>query len=662
MLNNSSDKLFSTDNLDDAMKELLDICQQYNDKISKNVQQSGKNKLPQNININDELRSNKQRPFPTMSKLINDKNNVTHINAVTKCDKDTNERNGKSAFHRYEPSIKDALASSNSKDFSSETDSSISGSVEMLQQRQCEIQSQLDEVLEVAKDLELKQKKKLNVLLDESNKRRENNVSDDEDSELVEFQQIENELRISELNRQLSNIQEELRLRLYKRLLSKTSASSRTSKERRQYAQLSPPVDESPMRRDSTLTNESTPPSSSCSNENTATSCISSSDTNSSNVKPFVDADLISHFEKCLISTRSDDSPNLRLYSSEENHKDLSDKTVTSEHDDTDSKTISNTNSIALTATQIESGIRTYDLKPALKHGHDHDNMATDSNSDSQNHNQPGKASQIPVSCGSQKSFHTNFDQPTTSVKDFGSGQAAFNSSKNCLARNDLGRIDEGEEDDSDYYANSNVFRSIYEEKISPMMKLNDYRFNPENINSAKRSNRPLTMYMPQADDDDVDLVKLVQLQGHDLDIISADLKLTSTSAHGYLYKSCSSNSKKWLKRYFYFDWNMKTLSYYENEEQLVKKSNAPKRIIPFDEIGDVYVDHRLSELSEKQKGQKRKSYVFILSTIKRKYVLASSKAETMRAWIDILFKAARANDYFNNVENDEYLDSLDPL
>jgi hypothetical protein len=46
---------------------------------------------------------------------------------------------------------------------------------------------------------------------------------------------------------------------------------------------------------------------------------------------------------------------------------------------------------------------------------------------------------------------------------------------------------------------------------------------------------------------------------------------------------------------------------------------------------------------------------VFVLATIKRKFLLASSRAETMRAWIDILFTAAKANDYFQQIEdNDE--------
>lgn len=202
------------------------------------------------------------------------------------------------------------------------------------------------------------------------------------------------------------------------------------------------------------------------------------------------------------------------------------------------------------------------------------------------------------------------------------------------------------------------------------------------------KSNRPLTLYMPNLDEN-INLLDQIQLFGHDLDLLKDDLRLTFSSAAGYLYKNCYSNEKKWLKRYFYFNRESKYLLYFKNEDQLVKlstkwpqnrqsiikekkslindscspgKINQMKRYIPFEDIRDVYVDHRLSSVvdhtdnsTDWSKGSKHKgtktNYVFVLSTKKRKFTLAAPKAELMRAWIDILFSAARQT----NDDEDNY-------
>lgn len=95
-------------------------------------------------------------------------------------------------------------------------------------------------------------------------------------------------------------------------------------------------------------------------------------------------------------------------------------------------------------------------------------------------------------------------------------------------------------------------------------------------------------------------------------------------------------------------------LYYYENEGHLVKRKSSPRAGICFNEISDVYVDHKLSGIGEKDRSSKRKKYVFVLATLSRNYLLASSRAETMRAWIDILFTAAEANDYFQRLASGE--------
>lgn len=674
MLNSTNDKRFSTELLDEAMKELLDVCQEYNDKFAdrqrplKHQQQQDGTRSARR-NADHELSTNsKHRTLTNMNELLDDKDNQ-HSNAPSKCDSRT--PNGRppgaahSPFKSYEKC--DALSPPTAK-----LDKSNSASIENLQQRQCKLQEQLDQVLKIARTLEAKQNKILKNILEDGAASTFNSkleLDDDEDSELIEFQQIENELRISELNRQLGNIQEEIRLKLYKRLLTKTSNGTKSNKERQQAALSHEP---SAMRRNSAQTDESTPPSSSCSDEQTASSSISTSEINS---RMYFETDLTDQFDRCSITKTMISSP----------------KSSTKSIDQADSKLATRRNRASqneptsLTKTCNQEDGKINDLSSALDSSHNYETLNLPKTSDERS---------FPLQASTNQNVQRHSNQHEEHSVSIMSNYAP----NGLRATNDLERIDEGEEEENDYYSNSSMFRKIYEEKLSPLLQAadnsrsqtsdksqrvgldakdaaassknqtngaeleqtpkakvqKDNRFDISNVNSVRRANRPLTMYMPKPDED-IDLLELVQAMGHDLDIILDDIRLDSSSACGYLFKSCSNNTKKWRKRFFHFDRKMKTLSYYESEEQLVKKSGTPKCVVSFDEIGDVYVDHRLSELSEKQKGSKRKSYIFILATIKRKYVLASPRAETMRAWIDILFTAAKADDYFQQLEDYGY-------
>lgn len=675
MLNNSNGKRLSTEPLDEAMKELLEVCQQYKyDKSSahQNPEQQQRDATRLNRYVADRngplVHKDCQRATPTMSISLND-NDKQHSYAATKCDNKTNGHLG-GAFP--ESGSHDILATSSPKTL----DHSQSGSIEKLQERQSELQRQLDEVLAVAKSLEARQKLKMSTILEDGAKSSAGKMSldEDEDDELIEFQQIENELRISELNRQLGNIQEELRLRLYRRLLSKTSNGAKSNQKPQQNNL------ESSIRRSSTQTDECTPPSSSCSDEQTISSSMSASDT--INSKLSTEAELIDQLERCnLTKSTAKFQPSSNKPYDQSDHKSPTTLNSSNQRNQDDPK--------CSPVTYEQETFQTIDLAPALQ---------------SSNHQEISKFAPKQDKFAPPGQTNPNaFLGPDAERQMFVLTNYAPNGLRNCAATNDLERIDEGEEDENEFYSNSSMFRRIYEEKLSPLFQApennrsqsssgaqdriesvsseagtskacqvtgnpevnrtpesrnqSDFRFNMSNVNSAKRgTNRPLTMYMPKPDED-IDLVELVQTMGHDLDIISDKLRLNPSSAMGYLFKSCSKKNKKWLKRFFYFDRSSKTLSYYENEDQLVKKGCTPKCVIPFDEIGDVYVDHRLSELSERQKGSKAKSFVFVLATIKRKYVLATPKAELMRAWIDILFTAAKANNYFQQLGDDDDMD-----
>jgi len=571
-----------------------------------------------------------------------------------------------------------------------------SASIELLQQKQSELQQQLDEVSTIAKELEMKQKKKIIDSLNHTTKQSVRPTLDEDDDELIEFQQIENELRKSDLNRQLTNIQEQLRLTLYSRLLANNS-HFRTNQLK--HDEIDGRDKKTIARRNSTQTDESTPSSSSCSDEPTATSSTNmdplqsnhQSSDNISTISSINSLDYSAHLSNRL-------ALGLKLDSSHQHTNSNTSEFYTAERESND------TNS---DVSSIHSSCRSKSNLP---------NEVEACNEERYSKVQCPSSSHVlakNLDCPqSDGSCHYQVPTPTHLYNYKATSSNAYK---------DLERIDEGEEEDQDYYCSSDQMRAIYEEKLSPIIragtlasaksphrfnwtgkydqsidpsprtgpsirrknvsdsrsfeqdpeshfiaevklespKPNYDKFNPENVNSAKRSNRPLTMYLPKPDED-IDLVEHIQILGHDIDIISSELTLKPSSASGYLYKSCSSNPKKWLKRFFHFDRNLKLLSYYETEDQLVKKSCPPRNSIPFGEIGDVYVDHSLSRISE-DKSSKKCSYVFVLATIKRKFILSTPKAETMRAWIDILFTAAKANDYFQFLdEGGTYNDGSD--
>lgn len=744
ILSNQGSQKFNTDVLDDAMQELLDICQQYNDKLTMNEKSNERKDNSSQNSRNNPSGGNDNKP--TMTNDSDSKHSGMH------------------SYSRESKMQKPEMTASSDNMWLP------SGSIERLQQRQSTLQSQLDEVLKAAKSLSIKQKRKLKCILEDDNDElMKDDVSskgedaEDEENELLEFQQIENELRISDLNRQLDAIQEELRIRLFKRLVSNTNnrrkplQHDQTVQQQQQHQHTGDP---------NAHANDSSPSSSSCSDELTTTS--NSDVSHSANDKASTKVEDL-HQQQMISTQRTKDSidepdahvgehkrqDEITKEPGDRSHREIA-GTVNANNDflsnfNVDQSISGATSKDSSTSSTTPTNNQS-DLDSALDNMRGNEMMtpttSKESLGSSGKRGSPTDANNLYSNMGGP--YHSTHHQSNVQsyypfsyyqINPNGQMYPSSGTLRNNSANSDLERIEEDEEDCQDYYSNSNHFRTIYEEKLSPIMQgtrksgsnqqhdtinahdsprqaskpteIEDFReggcqkvtpsdlcynntqpqqhvnqrYNPSSGTSFDRStessnynnnsfsasgcsgssassskrnttSRPLTLYLPRPDEE-IDLVEHIQALGHDLNIISNDLRLNSTSAHGFLWKSCSNNNKKWLKRYFYFDRNLKVLSYYENENQLVKKHSKPKISIRFEEISDVYVDHKLSGIGERDRSSKRKNYVFVLATIGRKYLLASSRVETMRAWIDILFTAAKANDYFQQLGTIEGVDDV---
>lgn len=496
------------DPLDDAMRELLDICKNYNDAFTQKTKR---------LLQNDETTETKQTSIKDLDMLNN----------LELCD---NSQSNATKGNKQIPSLKADQADP-------------SGSIERLQHKQSFVQSQLDEVLQVAKKLASRHQRHSQTSLGSAS-------SSDDDDELIEFQKIENELRISDLNRQLDNIQEELRIRLYKRLTIIANPKSDVTTI-------------------ATRNEESSPSSSS----SVHTSSFRSSSINGD------------------------------LERIDEDEEDVDDSAC--KYDDSD----------RFRAIYEEK------LSPIL---HQPQNpQPQETNTDVVQIEAP--------QCG------TDFDANAQN-------QLRQNRNHRLLAHVD----------------SQELINSKYQRSPISIRKAQD---NTHMIEATRQANRPLTIYMPKRDEQ-IDLVEHVQALGHDLNLISGDLSVEPKRARGYLWKSCANNSKKWLRRYFVLDRETKTLAYYHSEQQLVKRPKSPKSFMFFDDICDVYVDHRMSASAfdthtEDNKSdktlKKSKQFVFVLATLGRKFLLASRRAETMRAWIDIIFTAANPDNLLGEADHDTF-------
>lgn len=617
----------------------------------------------------------------------------------------------------------------------------IDDPIEKLQQKQSEVQIELNEVLEVAKNLEnLKQKKTKSLRVNDDEtptlipSETQDGVDndDDDDDELLEFQQIENELKISDLNRQLNHIQEELRISLYKQLLKNTNnelSKNRQISDKTQdkensikvkqpsYSGNLPPIvtashsscSDSGISAGTTLTCSPPAQSSPLPNlldtydkslrNNSSASLVTKSaiadsytgHNNSSQEQIYSNSQKCSEFwfkidDKGLLPSQQivEDDTQLRLQNkiepNQERVVDVNDLTCSLGQVKITDKGNMQTgqNGINCNSNGCSSGSKHPSLTGDLER--------IDEDEEYLHPDDPEKFRAIyekkisPIYSNSSTNYNNGsavrrrlFCLPRT----FDNQEMYSSSSQNCMNYDSRLVLTNSSSSSLNRSATTehNIL-NVIPNGSSHLEKLQN-NFNPEDRKVCSimqldegfsNSSRPLTLYMPRPNDD-INLIEHVQALGHDLNIISNKLKLDAAIAQGYLWKKCS--NKKWLSRYFYFDRKNKILSYYENESHLVKKQSAPRNTIPFDTILDVYVDHRMSNLNTptrvtsipsnafnlsaptgkpfyKAKGH---NFIFVLATELRKYHLASSGPEIMRAWIDILYTAARANDYFYQFE-----------
>lgn len=720
-------KTLDTNPLDEAMQELLDICQHYNDKIQHKQQQQPRDfpaltKRDHPDKLNSTMQAPSHQLVHTTTTTSNAKTAPTTTTNTqeeeeekeefkTICDRKLDKKKQEQVLEQHQPA-----QLKNSSQYNAQSNNFIhhprvpaAESIETLQEKQAELQRQLDEVLLVAKKLTSKQRRNLTDIIEDPEdlevqtiikqnhqpaagtdalvEQAPKEVEGEEEDELIEFQQIENELRISDLKRQLDNIQEELRIRLFKRLVSNTGAKhhNRGPKDFR---------------------DDRSPSSSSCSDVtstnglNALNTCLPKTATTTNGIKrglrtfDVTDGSIVGKSEQLELAQTRDihetSDANNGFHSITYNQSDQT-------------STPNKSNNIESNCSDQDSAV---DYTEALTPTTSKESVMSKKSPSIDATHPRGQPTKDTVSPYQAMSPYVHTASPVHSGSNH----------RNNSANSDLERIEEDEDEDEDdeeqdvYYCSSDKFRSIYEEKLSPKAlghvatdnysndqdqnrstpvgnsdafddyqrqqppddaskliseqqlsnsspHLGRYKVQPSSVKPSanEATNRPLTLYLPQPDEE-IDLVEHVQTLGHDTSIISDDLQLSSRSAEGYLWKCCAKNNKKWLRRYFYYDRESKIVAYFKSKSQLAKKNPSPRNTIPFEEISDVYVDHRLSGLVSDKGGDnsspKGRNYVFVLATIGRKYLLASSKAETMRAWIDILFTAAKANDYLEHLEH----------
>ena len=147
---------------------------------------------------------------------------------------------------------------------------------------------------------------------------------------------------------------------------------------------------------------------------------------------------------------------------------------------------------------------------------------------------------------------------------------------------------------------------------------------------------RPLTRYLPIRDGQPVDLRQFIESSGHDLSASAGDIAVTATTARGFLVKR-GGRIKTWRRRHFVFDRAARTLSYYAGVE-----SRAPKGVIPFEDIEDVFVDHVGGA-----GGSPEPRLTFCVKTRARTYYIVAPNDAARRIWVDVIFSGAEGHEEF---------------
>ncbi|XP_077365141.1 pleckstrin homology-like domain family B member 2 isoform X5 [Festucalex cinctus] len=145
---------------------------------------------------------------------------------------------------------------------------------------------------------------------------------------------------------------------------------------------------------------------------------------------------------------------------------------------------------------------------------------------------------------------------------------------------------------------------------------------------------RPLTRYLPVRKDD-FDLRAHIESAGHSADSCF-HLSISEKTCRGYLIKM-GGKIKTWKKRWFVFDRNRRTLSYYADKHEAKLKG-----VIYFQAIEEVYYDH----LKNAHKSP-NPSLTFSVKTHDRVYYMVAPSPEAMRIWMDVIVTGAEGYTQF---------------
>ncbi|KAG7216800.1 hypothetical protein INR49_021198 [Caranx melampygus] len=149
-----------------------------------------------------------------------------------------------------------------------------------------------------------------------------------------------------------------------------------------------------------------------------------------------------------------------------------------------------------------------------------------------------------------------------------------------------------------------------------------------------RAQSRPLTRYLPVRKDD-FDLRAHIELAGHSADTCF-HLSISEKTCRGYLVKM-GGKIKTWKKRWFVFDRNRRTLSYYADKHEVKLKG-----VIYFQAIEEVYYDH----LKNAHKSP-NPSLTFSVKTHDRVYYMVAPSPEAMRIWMDVIVTGAEGYTQF---------------
>ncbi|KAF4075632.1 hypothetical protein AMELA_G00221080 [Ameiurus melas] len=149
-----------------------------------------------------------------------------------------------------------------------------------------------------------------------------------------------------------------------------------------------------------------------------------------------------------------------------------------------------------------------------------------------------------------------------------------------------------------------------------------------------RAQSRPLTRYLPVRKDD-FDLRGHIESAGHNIETCY-HISITEKTCRGFLIKM-GGKIKTWKKRWFVFDRNRRTLSYYADKHEAKLKG-----VIYFQAIEEVYYDH----LKNAHKSP-NPSLTFSVKTHDRVYYMVAPSPEAMRVWMDVIVTGAEGYTQF---------------